>query len=90
MNPISNRRIVRYTLFISLVISSIVAVLVSLQDVLPPQYSFKVVYLIYLPSFTLLIIAFHNQLRRRDILGVSAIVILTVLIVFNILIGGVA
>ncbi len=76
-------------LLISLVISSIVAVLVSLQDVLPLKYIFKVVYLIYLPSLTLLIIAFHNQFRRRDILGVSAIIILIVLIVFNILLGGV-
>ncbi len=89
MNSISNRRMVRYMLLISLVISSIVAVLVSLQDVLPLKYIFKVVYLIYLPSLTLLIIAFHNQFRRRDILGVSAIIILIVLIVFNILLGGV-
>ena len=89
MNGLLNKRRIKYILLISLIISSTASVLVSLEDTLLPHLSFDIVYLIYLPSIMLLVIALHSQYKKRDVIGISAVAILFLLILLNTIFGGV-
>ena len=83
------RRWIKHILLVSLIIASIAAVLMSIYNSTLSQYILSPIYLIYLPSVMLLFIALHNQYIKRDILGLIAVISLFVLILFNILYGGV-